>query len=147
MKDKLLLVQGVQRSSRHCRFGLGHAPLATHQVHLHPRGWKKFIRLDFVKNQFPTSNPLPGNTLDPGLHWSPLPRMTSTSRFPLRSQRLSWISPRAGEARTCLPTNWPGPSPSMNSESWPSEFRRAADVNQLEKLKSKISIWDGTEKT
>lgn len=40
MKDKLLLVQGVQRSSCHCRFGFGHAPLATHQVHLNPRGWK-----------------------------------------------------------------------------------------------------------
>merc|ERR1712045_1084959 len=42
MKDKLLLVQGVQRSSCHCRFGLGHAPLATHQVHLNPRGWQYF---------------------------------------------------------------------------------------------------------
>ena len=57
--------------------------------------------------------------------------MTSTSRLPLLSHILSWMSPSAGEASTCLPTNWPGPRPSMNSDNWPSEPRREPAVNQL----------------
>ena len=73
----------------------------------------------------------PGSVFDPGLHCSPLALMTSTSRCPLWSLMESWMSPSAGEARTCLPTSCPGPNPSMNSDSWPSEPRRAEDVSQL----------------
>ena len=74
---------------------------------------------------------IPGKVLDPGLHCSPLARMTSTSRFPLWSLMLSWMSPRAGDASTCRPTSCPGPRPSMNSHSCPSEAKRLEEVNQL----------------
>lgn len=30
------------------------------------------------------------------------------------------MSPRDGAPKTCLPTNCPGPSPSIKSDSWPS---------------------------
>ena len=71
---------------------------------------------------------LPGRTLEPGLLWRPRARITSTSKLPRLSQRLSWISPRTGEPRTWRPTSWPGPRPDMNSESWPS---LVWDVSQL----------------
>jgi hypothetical protein len=44
----------------------------------------------------------PGSSLEPGLVWSPLARMTSSSRFPRRSTRLSWMSPRTGDPSTCV---------------------------------------------
>ena len=74
---------------------------------------------------------VPGNVFEPGLHCRPLALMTSTSRFPRLSHMLNWMSPNAGDARTCLPTNCPGPRPSMNSLSWPSEPNRADEVSQL----------------
>ena len=53
----------------------------------------------------------PGSSLEPGLLWRPRARMTSTSRFPLLSHRLNWMSPSTGEPSTWRPTNWPGPRP------------------------------------
>jgi hypothetical protein len=37
----------------------------------------------------------------------------------LRSHNASWTSPKAGAAKTCRPTSWPGPKPSTKSASGP----------------------------
>ena len=62
---------------------------------------------------------LPGSSLDPVRAWRPRARMTSTSSRPLRSHNASWTSPKAGAAKTCRPTSWPGPKPSTKSASGP----------------------------
>ena len=67
---------------------------------------------------------LPGGTLTPGLATKFRARMTSTSRLPLLSTRLSWMSPMRGEPSACRPTSWEGPSPSRKSLNWPSPPKR-----------------------
>lgn len=138
VEDELLLIKRVQGSSRRGGLGFGQASLPTYKVHLHPRGCEKQHKTP-VKPSFKpviVVHNLPGRVFEPGLHWSPRARMTSTSRWPLRSHMLSWMSPKAGEAKTWRPTNWPGPKPSMNSDNWPSEPSLADEVNQLKIGKS-----------
>lgn len=82
------------------------------------RDWK--ARICYFHNTY--------NWRKSGLTWRPLARMTSTSRQPFWWHSDNWISPSAGAPSTCLPTSWPGPSPSMKSDNWPpSAIRKDGD--------------------
>lgn len=63
---------------------------------------------------------LPGRIFEPGFGNKPLARMTSTSNIPFLLYSAIWMSPMEGEARTCRPTIWAGPRPSIKSPRWPS---------------------------
>lgn len=72
---------------------------------------------------------VPGKSFDPVRAWSPRARITSTSNRPFRSHRASCTSPKAGAAKTCLPTSWPGPRPSTKSANPPPAGSAVTRVN------------------
>lgn len=50
------------------------------------------------------------------------------------------MSPSAGAPRTCLPTSWPGPKPSIKSASWPPSPARRREGDHLRKTGSWVGV-------
>lgn len=127
-KFQWLLIEWIQSLSRRCRFRFLYTLLSVYQINFYVGRCNKILFVDENKIGFKTllfwsnyvcNDNIPGNTLLPCLAWRSLARTTSTSRYPLVCLSASWTSPSDEAPSTCLPTNCPGPRPSMNSLNWP----------------------------
>ena len=97
VEDELLLEQRVQGAPRRGGLRLGQTFLTGHEVDLQ-QGVKGVC---LQRGLLCTLTQGAGRILLPGLLCRPRARITSTSKFPRLSTRLSWMSPNTGEPSTC----------------------------------------------